>query len=210
MEQNLPVIAKKILNLVRVAYYMVRKGISKRKIMLDLNLMIKRGKIAGSKAFHNLMSHHHHHTNASSSSSSDQHVPFKTPQHEYEFSCSNSPAFPFLLRKRKTHNFLSRAARAPPPTADDEAITATAVNMVMDMLDGDAARNVSDYVASNMASPYLPGLGRSPMVRPVRITDSPFPLRNMDEEETRQVNKAAEDFIKRFYNDLRRQNRINE
>ncbi|KAK6914840.1 Protein of unknown function DUF761, plant [Dillenia turbinata] len=196
MEQNLPVIAKKILNLVRVAYFMVRKGISKRKLLLDLNMTMKCSKISGSKAFHNLMSHHHH-SNAASSSSSDQHVPFIPLPHEYEFSCSNSLEFPtFHLSKRKNHSFLSYAARVPPPTADDEAITATAANMVMDM--------------SNMASPYLPGLGPSPMVRPLRITDSPFPLRNMDEEETRLVNKAAEDFIERFYNDLKRQNGITE
>ncbi|KAK6914837.1 Protein of unknown function DUF761, plant [Dillenia turbinata] len=201
MEQNLPIIAKKIWNLVRVAYYMVRKGISKRKIWVDLNMMMKRGKIAGCKAIHNLMFHHHHNTSSSSSSSRDQHLPFSL-SHEYEFSCSNSPALPFSLTKRsKNHSFLSRAAHLP---SHDEA---TAVNMVLEMLsNSDMAADVS---SSYSPSPHLPGFGRSPMVRPLRITDSPFPVHNTDHDETRQINKAAEDFITRFHNDLRRQNRMN-
>ncbi|KAK6912010.1 Protein of unknown function DUF761, plant [Dillenia turbinata] len=200
MEQNLPVIAKKIWNLVRVAYYMVRKGISKRKILVNLNMVMKRGKIAGSKAIHNLMFHHHHDT-SSSSSSLDQHLPF-APCHDYEFSCSNSPALPFHLTKRsKNHSFLSRAAHVP---SNDEA---TAVNMVLEMLSN--TDMAADLSSSNMPSPYLPGFGRSPMVRQLRITDSPFPVRNTDDDETRQVNKAAEDFITRFYNDLKRENRMN-
>ncbi|KAK6914833.1 hypothetical protein RJ641_019950 [Dillenia turbinata] len=204
MEQNLPIIARKIWNLVRVAYYMVRKGISKRKILVDLNMMMKRGKIAGSKAIHNLMFQHHHNSSSSSSSSSssrDKHLPF-SHSHEYEFSCSNSPALPFSLTKRsKNHSFLSRAAHLP---SHDEAI---AVNMVLEMLsNSDMAADVS---SSDMSSPYLPGFGRSPMVRPLQITDSPFPVHNTDDDETRQINKAVEDFISRFYNDLKRQNRMN-
>ncbi|KAK6914835.1 Protein of unknown function DUF761, plant [Dillenia turbinata] len=202
MEQNLPIIAKKIWNLIRVAYYMVRKGISKRKILVDLNMMMKRGKIAGSKAIHNLMFQHHHNSSSSSSSSRDQHLPFSHSQ-EYEFSCSNSPALPFSLTKRsKNHSFLSRAAHLP---SHDEDI---AVNMVLEMLrDSDMAADVSSLY---MPSPYLPGFGRSPMVRPLQITDSPFPVHSTDDDETRQINKAAEDFISRFYNDLKRQNRLNE
>jgi len=53
------------------------------------------------------------------------------------------------------------------------------------------------------ASPTLPGFGRSPMVRQLRVTDSPFPLREDDEDN--QVDKAAEDFINRFYSQLRKQ-----
>ncbi len=54
------------------------------------------------------------------------------------------------------------------------------------------------------ASPALPGFGRSPMVRQLRITDSPFPLRDIDEDSV-HVDKAAEEFIERFYKELRQQ-----
>jgi hypothetical protein len=42
------------------------------------------------------------------------------------------------------------------------------------------------------------------MVRQLRVTDSPFPLQN-DDEKDNQVDKAAEDFINRFYSQLRKQ-----
>lgn len=54
------------------------------------------------------------------------------------------------------------------------------------------------------ASPALPGFGKSPMVRQLRVTDSPFPLRDTDTTDN-QVDKAAEEFIKRFYMELRKE-----
>nr|XP_009609438.1 uncharacterized protein LOC104103256 [Nicotiana tomentosiformis] len=60
MDKNLPVMAKKFWNIVRVAYFMLRKGLSKRKLMLDLNLLMTRGKIAGKAAIQNLIFHHNH------------------------------------------------------------------------------------------------------------------------------------------------------
>lgn len=58
----------------------------------------------------------------------------------------------------------------------------------------------------------LPGFGngKSPLARQLRITDSPFPLkdgkRNVEEEEEDvKVNKAADEFINKFYKNLRMQ-----
>lgn len=187
MEQNLPIIAKKVWNIVRVMFFMLRKGISKGKLLADLNVMMKRGKIAG-KAIQNLMFHpwsasgrRPHHGNMS----------FPISVTEYEFSCSNSPAYPnfhipFNFNKLK-HGSHHRA----PPTADDFA-TANAVLKALEMLHSEAA------------SPALPGFGKSPMVRQLRITDSPFPLR--DTEEDNHVDEAAEKFIMKFYKDLKKQN----
>ncbi|RVW28552.1 hypothetical protein CK203_100185 [Vitis vinifera] len=155
MEPNLPVIAKRLWGIVRVMFFMLRKGISKRKLLLDLNMMMKRGKIAG-KAIGNLMFHHH--SSSAARRSADGHISFAAPR-EYEFSCSNSPL--------------------------------NAVKAVLEMLN------------SEVASPALPGFGRSPMVRQLRITDSPFPLKDIDEDS--EVDKAAEEFIERFYNDLKKQ-----
>ncbi|KAL0010313.1 hypothetical protein SO802_005421 [Lithocarpus litseifolius] len=192
MEPNVPVIAaKRIWSIVRVAFFMLRKGISKRKLMLDLNMMMKRGKIAG-KAISNLMFHHHHHHHHP-----DRHVSFSAPR-EYEFSCSNTPNYAFHINNKRRHHHHSRfftCAHAP-ATLDDDVATVNAVKaMVLEMLNNEAVVE---------ASPALPGFGRSPMVRQLRITDSPFPLRDIDEDS--HVDKAAEEFIQRFYKELRQQN----
>ncbi|KAK9275774.1 hypothetical protein L1049_023043 [Liquidambar formosana] len=179
MEQRPPVIAKKLWNIMRIVFFMLRKGITKSKLMVDLHLMMKRGKIAG-KAIGNLMFHHH---SSFSCKSNDAHHSFVSPR-EYEFSCSNSPAYPsyypFHLNKRKTHHHHNHRYY----------------------------HNDDDDVTTVEASPLitLPGFGRSPMVRQLRITDSPFPLK--DTEEDAQVDKAAEEFIKKFYKELKHQKKM--
>ncbi|MFS7906188.1 hypothetical protein Hanom_Chr01g00056351 [Helianthus anomalus] len=172
MEQNIPVLAKKVWRLVRVLYFMLRKNISKSKLLLDLNRMMKRRKIA----------------DKSSSSPT-----FSPPLGEYEFSCTNSPTtnnhafslFSFSFRKKHA------SANQHAEDLDMMAINA-AVLKAMEMINSEAA------------SSTLPGFGRSPVVRQLRVSDSPFPLSNVDEDS--HVDEAAEKFINRFYNDLRRQN----
>ncbi|KAL2234769.1 uncharacterized protein LOC105163748 [Sesamum indicum] len=178
MEQNLPIIAKKIWKIVRVVYFMLRKGISKGKLFAELSMIMKRGKIAGKAAIQSLMHHHHNHAAASGEESTDRHLSFPD---EYEFSCSNSPAYPvFHLNKRK---------RSRP--AEQDLIMAAAMEMIN----------------SAAASPALPGFGKSPVVRQLRVTDSPFPLRDIDED-SKHVDEAAEKFIMKFYKDLRQQNSV--
>ncbi|KAI8544502.1 hypothetical protein RHMOL_Rhmol08G0301800 [Rhododendron molle] len=230
MEQpnTIPVVSKKIWSIVRVLFYMIRKGISNRKLLVDLKMMMKRGKIAG-KAIHNLMFHHHH----SSPSSSAGHVSFYG-QREYEFSCSNTPtaAFPFHLMKRnKGHGNGSShffpCAHAP-PTEDDRVLTVDDVRQVLEMMERtEAADNASpmtamatpmssfwqspaarDLIYSELSSPALPGFGRTPMARQLRITDSPFPLRDGDSSGDSHVDEAAEEFISRFYKELKKQNKM--
>ncbi|KAG6428959.1 hypothetical protein SASPL_106998 [Salvia splendens] len=164
MEQNLPIIAKKFWKIVRVLYFMLRKGISKAKLLADLSLMMKRGKIAGKAAIQNLIFHH---TAAAAA----------RPIKEYEFSCGTSPAFNFPSFKR--------GKRAAPAPIDAELLAAA-----LEMMNGTAA------------SPALPGFGPSPMVRQLRITDSPFPLCNAEDN---HVDEEAERFIMKFYSDLKRQ-----
>ncbi|CAI9773599.1 unnamed protein product [Fraxinus pennsylvanica] len=201
MEQNLPVIAKKVWNLVRTMLYMLKKGISKGKLMAELNMMFKRWKIAG-KAIQNLMFHHSHHGSASSSAAAAAagNLSFPYPTNEYEFSCSNSPAYPSFhlpihLKNKRKHNH-HRAPFSPSPAAKEEEdyVTMNAVVRTLEMLTSTAAT----------ASPALPGFGKSPMVKQLRVTDSPFPLRNADEDN--HIDEAADEFIKRFHNYLRRQN----
>ncbi|XP_014500480.1 uncharacterized protein LOC106761442 [Vigna radiata var. radiata] len=190
METKAPIVTKKLWDMLRVMFFMMRKGISKGKLMMDLNVMLKRrSKLAG-KAIANLISHHHH------AASHDSHLQFSAPR-EYEFSCSNTPsAFSFpAIGKRHRHFF---ACVHAPPTHDDDSVTMNAVKTVLEMLN-------NDVKVETTSSPALPGFGRSPMVRQLRVTDSPFPLRDSDQDNDHQVDKAAEEFIKRFYKELKKQ-----
>ncbi|KAL4368448.1 hypothetical protein GQ457_05G024130 [Hibiscus cannabinus] len=180
MEQNLAVRAKRAWSIVRAVLFMMKRGIfskPKFKFMVHLHMLLKRGKIATSIA------------NVPSSSSAAH-------GHEYEFSCSNTPnyIFPFNLAtaKKKTsyyHHFF--ACTHAPPTHDEDMAT---FKVVLEMLNNNAGA----------ASPMLPGFGQTPLVRQLRITDSPFPLRDADEGND-SVDKAAEDFIQKFYKDLKLQ-----
>ncbi|XP_047962091.1 uncharacterized protein LOC125206920 [Salvia hispanica] len=185
MEQNLPIIAKKFWSIVKVAYFMLRKGISKSNLLSDLNMMMKRGKIAGKAAMHNLLFNHHLHGCAcgrgrGAAAQEPQLNSYSATQvAEYEFSCSRSPAFrlPFHLGKRK-----SGSPRRPS--------------------EGELWEAAVEMASSVAPSPALPGFGRAAAVR---VTDSPFPVREIEEEDHR-VDEAAEKFITKFYRDLKKQN----
>ncbi|KAG8380011.1 hypothetical protein BUALT_Bualt07G0149200 [Buddleja alternifolia] len=161
---------------------MLRKGISKGKLLADLSMhmMMKRGKIAGKAALQNLISHHSHRVSAVSTSGSRHDFSFTVPLDEDEVSCTNSPAYPsFHLNEGKD--------------SDEPLIDAELMAAALEMINSVAA------------SPALPGFGPSPKVRQLRITDSPFPLRN-SEDDNNHVDEAAEEFIMKFYNNLKRQN----
>ncbi|KAH0970543.1 hypothetical protein GBA52_022699 [Prunus armeniaca] len=193
VEPSPPMVAKKLWNLVRVVFFMVRKGLSKSKLLVDLHLMLKRGKLAGKAIAHNFMLHH----SSGFSCRSNDAVSFITPR-EYEFSCSNSPAihnpFHFNKRNKHHHHYFTKTTRA---YQYDDVTTMNAVQKVLEMLNNEMVAEASPLVT-------LPGFGKSPMVRQLRITDSPFPLK---EEGDSQVDKEAEEFIKRFYKDLKLQKR---
>ncbi|KAM2407470.1 hypothetical protein ACFX1X_026645 [Malus domestica] len=193
VEPSPPVVAKKLWNLVRIAFFMLRKSLSKSKLIVDLHLMLKRGKLAGKAIANNLMLHH----NSAFSCHSNVALSFVTPR-EYEFSCSNSPAvhnlFHFNKRNKHHNHYFPKATSA---YQYDDVSTMSAVQKVLEMLNNEIAVEASPLVT-------LPGFGKSPMVRQLRITDSPFPLKD---EGDSQVDREAEEFIKRFYKDLRLQKR---
>ncbi|KAM0032063.1 hypothetical protein Hdeb2414_s0016g00470931 [Helianthus debilis subsp. tardiflorus] len=179
MEQNVAEVAKKVWSMVHAMLYMIKKNISERKLPLDLIMTMKRSKIAR-KALKNRM-HHHHSPNF--------------PEH-YEFSCSNTPVYPLSLftthkkhhkqHKKTTHN------------------KSTIVNNEHDHIFVDpAVIKALEMLTSAAVSPVVPRFGKSPMVRQLRVTDSPFPLGNGEEDS--HVDEAAEKFIMKFYNELRRQ-----
>ncbi|GMI93778.1 hypothetical protein like AT1G52140 [Hibiscus trionum] len=206
MEQSLPVVTKRVWSIVRAVLFMMRKGfLSKKKIMVDLSMVLKRGKTASAKAIGNLMFHNSHQVSSSSSFTAVS----KAAVQEYEFSCSNTPnhIFPFNLKKKNNNGInnyyhqLFACVHAPPTHDEDNLATMNAVKAVLDMLS-----NNDSYNNNSTASPMLPGFGQTPLARQLRITDSPFPLRDGDEDNS-YVDKAAEDFINRFYKDLKQQNK---
>ncbi|XP_045789887.1 uncharacterized protein LOC123884746 [Trifolium pratense] len=188
MENNVPIITKRVWSMIRVALFMLRKGITKGKLMMDLNMMVKRrGKLAG-KAITNLMFHHgSHRSHVDSRLSSTR---------EYEFSCSNTPNYKFALNnKRHRNNNFFTCAHAP-LTQDEDIVTVNAVKAVLENM-------INNNEVMVEASPALPGFGRTPKVRQLRVTDSPFPLNDTDTDA--EVDKAADAFIKRFYTQLMKQ-----
>uniref|UniRef100_A0A7N0UYG0 Avr9/Cf-9 rapidly elicited protein 146 n=1 Tax=Kalanchoe fedtschenkoi TaxID=63787 RepID=A0A7N0UYG0_KALFE len=214
-DNNMPIINKRVWSMVRVLYYMLRKGISKSKLQADINLLLKRGKIAGKAIIHNLVLPHL--TSSPSPLSHGQHHSrgrhMSPPPTEYEFSCSNTPihSFPVFHSKRNKHSLFFGCAHAPrtDEEEDEEAVAAAnAVKMVLEMLNNhnDIANNDEKFERMMVQpSPALPGFGKSPAVpvRQLRVTDSPFPLHDVGGD--RQVDEKAEKFIAKFYNDLKRQ-----
>ncbi|KAI3983727.1 hypothetical protein MKX01_001131 [Papaver californicum] len=198
---NTRIVAKRLWNILRVVFFMIRKGISKnnKQFMFHLHsIMSKRNKVA-SKVIANLMMFHHHQNSNSQVSS------FKLPRH-YEFSCSNSPAVYMSNGKRTTHRG-NLSFSGSTVAEEDDITTVSAVHKLLEMLNNEVMTE-SGGSGSAIPSPYLPGFGfgRSPMVRQLRITDSPFPLKDnvLDESEC-HVDEDAEEFIERFYEQLRLQ-----
>ncbi|KAF2302007.1 hypothetical protein GH714_031276 [Hevea brasiliensis] len=138
MEPSPTLMAKKISNIIRVAFFMIQKGVSKSKFVLDLHLLMKRGKIIG-KALNDLMlehqtalrlscrSHDMHISFVSPATAAgcrphDMHMSFVSPR-EYEFSCSNSPSNRpynrFHANRRRTHSHHHKHNHAPAYIWDD-------------------------------------------------------------------------------------------
>ncbi|GKD51346.1 retrovirus-related pol polyprotein from transposon TNT 1-94 [Tanacetum coccineum] len=123
--------------------------------MADLNMMIKRGKIAGKPT---------------------------SSSNEYEFSCNNTPPYPLSLfsSHKKNRNKRKHLTNYNPPLA------------------------VNDFDGIIINSSVLKALDMVTNTSPIRTKDSPMPVTNGGEDG--YVDEAAEKFIRRFYNDLRREN----
>lgn len=196
--------AEKLWNIVRIVLYMLRKGMSKSKLILDIQFafqdMLKRGKIAG-KAISNLMLHPPHYSSPSFTCKSHNDVAMSfITRREYEFSCSNSPVFPmyFANSKRRRNRTYKSHEIALVQKVFEILNTTTSTNY-------DAAGTTA-IAASPLA---LLGFGKTPNnVRKLRVTDSPFPLKDSEENYNSQVDKDAEEFIKKFYKDLKQQKKI--
>ncbi|KAG6501349.1 uncharacterized protein LOC121995260 [Zingiber officinale] len=208
---------KRLWHVVSVVLYMIRKGLSKDKLMMDLHLLRKRGKVIG-KALGNLMTllhhrgyrrrhhdHHHHHRGVSllnsgfSCRSLDPDVPFYDPR-DVEFSCSATPTYPSFDRnhRRSHHRY------------DDYEAMAFAEALDMLNYEEDCAES-SSVAPSPSPEGRLWRCQKSPVTerRLVRVTDSPFPVKEEEGEVEKHIDEQAEQFIRRFYEQLRLQQRMN-
>ncbi|XP_062229003.1 uncharacterized protein LOC133926877 [Phragmites australis] len=236
MESNM---ARRLWDVVRAVLFMLRKGMSKRKLAMDLHLLLHRGKIAG-KALGKLMTTngHQHHNNAAAAAAADPQsfscraldpaLAVYDPRgaREVEFSCSNTPSYPSLhliptgkRRRRRNNRRTHRGANGAEPgwynyDAADIARVFEILNNNEQLLSdaGDGSSGAGAEQPSSLAvlatpSPALwASFDRTPAhVRQMRITDSPFPLRNDAVGDGGQVDREAEEFIKKFYEQLRTQ-----
>ena len=160
---------------------------------MDMNLMMKRGKLLR-KTWGNLMSTHHHSRSMARGSLGIQ---------EYEFSCSNSPNPVFFhLPKRKHHYF---PCINPPEDIEEEAEE-----------DAKAVVLLPKTPEFTVNFPFETTSELAPADKPSSLLLSPFSVRvsnysseeEMDVGGNRQVDDEAEEFIRRFYEQLRAQSRI--
>ncbi|XP_020248389.1 uncharacterized protein LOC109825889 [Asparagus officinalis] len=188
MELHSPAAAKRLWNFFRVAYFMMRKGlISKRKLVMDMNLFMKRGKIMSKNLRKNLIHHHHHHRRSSGYGFSLQ---------EYEFSCSDSPN-PVFFHSKRRHNHHHYFPCLNSNAVEDSVETPSHARAVPRI----------EYSPSPSPSPLpLPSPSPSPFsVRISNFSDEEDGDESMSREE---VDDEAEQFIKRFYEQLRAQKSI--
>lgn len=186
------VIAKRLWNVLRIAFFMIRKGlISKRKLMMDMNMFMKRGKLLR-KSLSNLIHHHHHHH-------SKQVTRTNFGMQEYEFSCSNSPNPVFFhVSKRKHHYF---PCINTPDVMEDYPEEHKAVVLVP---------KTPEYTFNFQfdASDYIPGETRSPLLSPFAVRVSNYSSEDENDAGNVHVDNEAEEFIKKFYQQLRVQSRM--
>lgn len=149
--------------MVKLAFFMLRKGICKKKILLSLNLKMARRKITFTTIKVATAS-----KGGATRPSNVHYSPTNTPQ-EYYFSCNSTPLYHQNFTNKKNNKFID--------TSSYEAV---------------------NKVIETMLSTKEGG------VRQLRITDSPYPLQN-EEVCDHHVDQAAEDFIKRFYSKLEKE-----
>ncbi|KAK7336202.1 hypothetical protein VNO77_16736 [Canavalia gladiata] len=203
MEVHSPVVAKRLWNVLRVTFFMIRKGlISKRKMIMDMNLMIKKGKVVR-KCVSNFMSfhHNHHHKNSKSVTRGSFGV-------HYEFSCSNSPNPVFVHMGKLKHHFSFPCIHAPEVLEEKGHQFSFEVENDTPKAVVTVGNKTPEYTLnfSFDASDFGCGEKKSPLLSPFSVRVSNYSALDENEEVgNAQVDDQAEDFIRRFYQQLRTQ-----
>ncbi|XP_028780196.1 uncharacterized protein LOC114751475 [Neltuma alba] len=197
MELHSATAAKRLWNVLRISFLMMRKGlISKRKLIMDMNVMMKKGKLLR-KSLSNLMSSHHHHHHHSKSMTRGG-----FGMQEYEFSCSNSPNPAFLYLHKRKHHFNFPCINHPQVIDEEPDLEPPKATVLMP--------KTPEYSFNLRFDPsdFAAGDRRSPLLSPFSVRISNFSsVDELEEPGNGLVDDQAEDFITRFYEQLRMQSR---
>ncbi|KAG4915610.1 hypothetical protein JHK87_053167 [Glycine soja] len=199
MEVHSPVGAKRLWNVLRVTFFMIRKGlISKRKMIMDMNLMMKKGKVVR-KSLSNLMSSHHHHHNPKSVTRGGG----AALGVHYEFSCNSSPNPIFFNMPKRKHHFNFPCIHSP-EVLEEEEETDFSLEVESDVPKAVVTvPKTQEYVYNFFVEK------KSPLLSPFSVRVSNYSA--LDENEdigNDHVDDQAEDFIRRFYEQLRTQSPV--
>ncbi|XP_062230382.1 uncharacterized protein LOC133928131 [Phragmites australis] len=198
-----PAVAKRMWSYLRAAFFMMRKGVlsNKRKLLVSMHLLMKRRNKAVARTITSLLSHHGHHHGAHGNA---------LRRRDYEFSCSNSPgpAGSFSASRHRLAYFPCLGAVSEEELRADVASPAPLAR-------------IEYYAAAASPSPSSPGLLLRELAPGEEYCTSPAPgagagfsvrVSNYSSEEegggSEAVDDEAEEFIRRFYEQLRRQNTI--
>ncbi|KAJ3688637.1 hypothetical protein LUZ61_017801 [Rhynchospora tenuis] len=188
MELHSQTAAKKIWDYLRAVLFTlkVRSVISKRKFIMDVNMFMNRSKYVG-KSITNLLTHKHH--------PSVHHHSIRDPSllNEYEFSCHNTPNPLFFNAKRGGNNKRGYFACLNTPVEEggeeQEADLRTPLRL--------------EYTSQELRDLTTPA---SPF--DVRVSDFSSLEGEGSGGNRGSVDSEAEEFIKRFYEQLKRQREV--
>ncbi|KAG2594039.1 uncharacterized protein LOC120672227 [Panicum virgatum] len=212
-----PAVGKRMWSYLRAIFFMARKGLlsNKRKLLLGMHLLIKRRNKAVPRTVAALLSHHHG-SNA-------------LRRRDYEFSCSNSPDpaaagfsassrrhlayFPCLgaVAQEDDGRYVHGSSLQPAPVGRIEYYAAAAASpapsspgiLLRELAPGEpAAEDQSSYCC---ASPALQ-LGGGDGAFSVRVSN--YSSEDEGGAGAQAVDDEVEEFIRRFYDQLRRQNTV--
>ncbi|XP_038887134.1 uncharacterized protein LOC120077324 [Benincasa hispida] len=212
--------AKRLWNVLKVTLIlMARKGlISKRRFIMDMNLMVKRGKLFRKSVTNYFMfHHHHHHSNGRDMTRGSFGI------QDYEFSCSNTPINPVFShtskRGTKYHTYFPcinlpveietrRQQEEEEKEEEEDSYPEAKAGCYLLMTPENTLNHLQYNACSYALSPAMEGA--SPLVSPfnVRISNYSSEEDNEISCESGQVDNQAEEFIKRFYEQLKMQRRL--
>ncbi|CAM0957413.1 unnamed protein product [Alopecurus aequalis] len=207
-----PGLARRMWHVVLAVCHMLRRGLFRKRLMMDMHLLIGRGKIAG-RALRGLLAHPSAGHRIASSSTSTMASFYGHRPREVEFSCTTTPSYPQSYYG--LFPFKGRGGRGGGAggRGDYGGLDAAAVARAFEMMSADVesgrATPAVAGVATATPSPMVAWiLGRSPAgVRPLRVTDSPFPV-VPEGCSNERVDAECDDFIQRFYEQLRLQHSV--
>ncbi|KAJ6846283.1 uncharacterized protein M6B38_279570 [Iris pallida] len=193
-----PTASKKLWKILRVAFFMMRKGfMSKRKLIMDMNLMMQKGKVLGKSLGKNLAFHPH--TSGSS-------VP-GFGLHEYEFSCttSSNPIF-FRVNSKRKHSYFPCMGASAVEELPDKSPGAVIVLPRIEYSPKGSAGPAA--LAASAGELMTPGEGCTPIPSPFSVRVSNYSLAEEGDGVGGEVDNRAEEFIRRFYQQLHAQGQI--